>query len=107
LRDNYGTEGASAILSGLTSAILLRSGDPASTDFIRFAIGEEFNEYTGNVEKAQLGGQHRNRQKTVRREKRKAGEHVFSKAEISSWNAGEGVVVRPNSWAYGRVKLID
>ena len=107
LRENYGTEAASAILSGLTSAMLLRSGDPASTDFIRFAIGEEFNEYTGNVEKAQLGGQHRNRQKTVRREKRKAEEHVFSKADISSWNAGEGVLVRPNSWAYGRVKLID
>ena len=107
LRANYGTENASAILSGLTSAMILRCDDPASVDYARGKIADEFQEFTGHVEKAQLGGANRSRQKTIRRETEQKEKPVFSKAEISSWNAGEGVLVRPNSWAYGRVKLID
>jgi hypothetical protein len=36
-----------------------------------------------------------------------SGEHVFSEAEINSWRPGEGVLVRPDSWAHGRVRLYD
>jgi type IV secretory pathway TraG/TraD family ATPase VirD4 len=107
LRANYGTENASAILSGLTSAMILRCDDPASVDYARGKIADEFQEFTGHVERAQLGGANRGRQKTIRRETEQKEKPVFSKAEISSWNAGEGVLVRPNSWAYGRVKLMD
>jgi type IV secretory pathway TraG/TraD family ATPase VirD4 len=109
LRANYGTENASAILSGLTSAMILRCDDPASVDYARGKIADEFQEFTGHVEKATLGGsgQAPRRQKTIWRETEQKEKPVFSKADISSWNAGEGVLVRPNSWAYGRVKLID
>ena len=107
LRANYGSENASAVLSGLTSAMVLRCDDQVSVDYARDKIAEEFTEFTANVEKAQLGGQHRSRQKTIRRETEQKEKPVFSKADISSWNAGEGVLVRPNSWACGRVKLID
>jgi type IV secretory pathway TraG/TraD family ATPase VirD4 len=109
LRANYGTENASAILSGLTSAMILRCDDPASVDYARGKIADEFKEFTGHVEKATLGGsgQAPRRQKTIRRETEQKEKPVFSKADISSWNPGEGVLVRPNSWAYGRVKLID
>ena len=103
LRANYGRENASAILSGLTSAMLLRCDDPASVEYVRGKIGEEFNDYTGHVEKARLSN---NRRKTIRRETKRKEEHVFSKSDISSWQPGEGVLVRPNSWAYGRVKQI-
>ena len=41
------------------------------------------------------------------RETKPEHEHVFSEAEINSWRPGEGVVVRPGSWAHGRVKLYD
>ena len=98
-----GTRRASAILSGLTSAMLLRCDDPASVEYVRGKIGEEFNDYTGHVEKARLSN---NRRKTIRRETKRKEEHVFSKSDISSWQPGEGVLVRPNSWAYGRVKQI-
>jgi type IV secretory pathway TraG/TraD family ATPase VirD4 len=109
LRSNYGRENASAILSGLTSAMILRCDDPASVDYARGKIADEFQEFTGHVEKATLGGsgQAPRRQKTIRRETEQKEKPVFSKADISSWNPGEGVLVRPNSWAYGRVKLID
>jgi len=109
LRANYGRENASAILSGLTSAMILRCDDPASVDYARGKIAEEFTEFTSNVEKATMGGSGRTprRQKTIRRETEQKEKPPFSKAEISSWDAGEGVLVRPNSWAYGRVKLID
>ena len=107
LRSNYGRENASAILSGLTSAMILRCDDPASVDYARGKIADEFKQFTRHIEKARLGGQHRSRQKTIRRETEQKEKPVFSKADISSWNAGEGVLVRPNSWAYGRVKLID
>jgi type IV secretory pathway TraG/TraD family ATPase VirD4 len=104
LRANYGRENASAILSGLTSAMILRCDDPASVDYARSKIADEFKQFTAHVEKANLP---RNRQKTIRRESEQKEKPVFSKAEISSWKPGEGVLVRPNSWAYGRVKLID
>ena len=104
LRDGYGDEGASAILSGLTSTILLRSDDPKSVEYVRSKIGREKEQYTAHVEKANLP---RNRQKTMHRERKPSEEHVFSEADINSWRPGEGVLVRPNSWAFGRVKLYD
>ena len=104
LRANYGEEEASAILSGLTSTILLRSDDPKSVEFVQAKIGREKTDYTAHVEKANLP---RGRQKTMHREMKPEHEHVFSEAEINSWRPGEGVVVRPDSWAFGRVKLYD
>ena len=104
LREGYGDEGASAILSGLTSTILLRSDDPKSVEYVRSKIGREKEQYTAHVEKANLP---RNRQKTMHRERKPSEEHVFAEADINSWRPGEGVLVRPNSWAFGRVKLYD
>jgi type IV secretory pathway TraG/TraD family ATPase VirD4 len=104
LRAGYGEEEASAILSGLTSTILLRCDDPKSVEYVRAKIGREMNQYTAHVEKAQLP---RHRQKTMRREHQPREEHVFAESEINSWDPGEGVLVRPDSWAYGRVKLYD
>lgn len=104
LRANYGEEEASAILSGLTSTMLLRSDDPKSVEYVQAKIGKEKNKYTAHVEKANLP---RNRQKTMHRERKPEHEHVFSEAEINSWRPGEGVLVRPQSWAFGRVKQYD
>ena len=103
LRANYGNEPASAILSGLTSAMLLRCDDPASVEFVRAKIGEEWKTYTRHTEKAHLPN---NQRRTIRRESKREEEHPFSKAEINSWDPGEGVLVRPDSWAYGRVEQI-
>ena len=104
LRANYGEEEASAILSGLTSTILLRSDDPKSVEFAQAKIGREKTDYTAHVEKANLP---RGRQKTMHREMKPEHEHVFPEAEINSWRPGEGVIVRPDSWAFGRVKPYD
>ena len=104
LRANYGEEGASAILSGFLTTVLLRCDDPKSVEFVQSKLGKEKEDYTAHVEKAQLP---RNRQKTMHRERKPEHEHVFSEAEINSWRPGEGVLVRPQSWAYGRVKLYD
>jgi hypothetical protein len=43
----------------------------------------------------------------MRREMKPEHEHVFPEAEINSWRPGEGVIVRPDSWAFGRVKPYD
>ena len=104
LRAGYGEEEASAILSGLTSTILLRSDDPKSVEYVQAKIGREKTDYTAHVEKANLP---RGRQKTMHRETKPEHEHVFSEAEINSWRPGEGVLVRPDSWAHGRVKPYD
>jgi type IV secretory pathway TraG/TraD family ATPase VirD4 len=104
LRASYGEEGASAILSGFLTTALLRCDDPKSVEFVQSKLGKEKDEYTAHVEKAQLP---RNQQKTIYRESKPEHEHVFSEAEINSWNPGEGVLVRPQSWAFGRVKLYD
>jgi type IV secretory pathway TraG/TraD family ATPase VirD4 len=104
LRAGYGEEEASAILSGLTTTILLRSDDPKSVEFVQAKIGKEREDYTAHVEKANLP---RGRQKTMHREYKPEDEHVFAEADINSWRPGEGVVVRPQSWAFGRLKLYE
>jgi type IV secretory pathway TraG/TraD family ATPase VirD4 len=106
LRDGYGRDAAEAILSGFLSTILLRCGDSASVEFVRERIGTQFVERTANVEKASVGSQGRRRQKTIRRETKPSEEHPFAKGEITEWNPGEGVVVRSDSWASGRIKLL-
>ena len=107
LRDGYGRDAAEAILSGFLSVILLRCGDSASVEFARERIGTQFVERTSNVEKARVGSRHRRRQKTIRRETKDSEEHPFAKGDITEWRPGEGVVVRPESWAHGRMKLLD
>lgn len=104
LRAGYGEEAASAILSGLTTTILLRSDDPKSVEYVRSKIGREKQEFTSHVEKATLP---KGRKKTMHREIEEKEKHVFSEAEINEWRPGEGVVVKPQSWAFGRVKLYD
>ena len=102
LRAGYGEEEASAILSGLTTTILLRSDDPKSVEFVQAKIGKEREDYTAHVEKTNLP---RGRQKTMYRESKPEHEHVFAEADINNWRPGEGVVVRPQSWAFGRISL--
>jgi type IV secretory pathway TraG/TraD family ATPase VirD4 len=106
LRDGYGKDAAEAILSGFLSAILLRCGDGASVEFARERIGTRFVERTANVEKARVGSQGRRRRKTIRRETKDSEEYPFAKGDFTEWSPGEGVVVRPDSWAYGRTKLL-
>ena len=101
LRAGYGEQEASAILSGLTSTILLRCDDPKSVEYVQAKIGREKKEYTAHVEKANLP---RGRKKTMHRERKPEHEHVFSEAQINSWQPGEGVLVCPDLWAFGRVK---
>jgi hypothetical protein len=103
LREGYGKDAAEAILSGFLSAIILRCGDEASVQFARERIGTQFVERTASVEKATVGSRHRRRQKTIRRETKPSEEHPFAKGEITEWRPGEGVVVRPDSWAHGRI----
>ena len=105
LRDGYGRDAAEAILSGFLSAILLRCGDSASVEFARERIGTRFVQRTANVEKTSPSHQS-GRQKTIRRETKPSEEYPFAKGDITEWRPGEGVVVRSDSWAHGRVKLL-
>ena len=107
LRDGYGRDAAEAILSGFLSAILLRCGGAVTVEFARERIGTKHVERTANVEKASVGSRHRRRQKTIRRETKDSEEHPFAKGDLTEWRAGEGIVVRPGSWAHGRIKLLD
>jgi type IV secretory pathway TraG/TraD family ATPase VirD4 len=105
LREGYGRDGAEAILSGFLSAVLLRCGDDPSVEFARSRIGTEFKQRTANVEKTSPRSD--GRQKTIRRETRQDEEYPFAKGEITEWRPGEGVVVRSDSWAHGRIQLLD
>ena len=107
LREGYGRDAAEAILSGFLSAILLRCGDSATVEFARERIGTNHVERTANVEKATVGSRGRRRQKTIRRETKDSEEYRFAKGDLTEWSPGEGVVVRPDSWAHGRLKMLD
>ena len=102
LEENYGPAAAESILAGFVTAVILRLGDESSISFARSRIGTEFTERTSNVEKARLSN---GRQKTVRRETRNEEVHPFAAGDMTKWDPGEGVVVRRDAWAYGRVKL--
>jgi hypothetical protein len=76
--------------------------DSASVEFARERIGTEFKHWTSNIE--ETNSRRDGRQKTIRRETKPSEEHPFAKGEITEWRPGEGVVVRSNSWAHGRIK---
>lgn len=106
LQDTYGRERANALLSGMTTSIILRTADEPSVDYARETIGTEFHEYTGHVEREQslLGGG----MIETGREMKTEEEHVFARGDIRSFEAGEAVICRQGKgWVHGRLMLLS
>lgn len=105
LYDTFGEQRAQAILSGMTTSVILRLADEKSIEFARSAIGTEFHEYTGHVEKRQSA--FGNGQVEVSRETKLKEEHDFAKGDFTGFDPGECVVCRQGEgYVHGRVRMI-
>lgn len=104
LQDTYGTEKSKALLSGMTTSIILRTADEASVDYARQTVGTEFHEYTKNVEKSSVPG---GGTVTTSRETKQEEEHHFAKGEPRSFDPGETIVARQGKgWIQGRIQML-
>lgn len=104
LQDAYGTERADALLSGMTTSIILRTADEASVDYARETVGTTFEEYTKNVEKSSVPG---GGTVTTSRETKQEEEHHFAKGELRSFDPGEAIVARQGKgWVQGRIQML-
>lgn len=103
LQDTYGRDAATAILSGLVTSIVLRCGDDESVEYARSIIGTEFQEYTRHVDRSESLGT----MIETGRETKQEEEHPFAKGDFVEFEPGEGVVVRPDGWVYGRLRLLE
>lgn len=106
LQDTYGKERANALLSGMTTAIILRVADSASVEFARDTIGTRFEEYTAHVERKQapLG----EGMIETNRETKLEEEHDFAKGEFRQFEPGEAIVARQGKgWVHGRIRMLE
>ncbi|WP_245998616.1 type IV secretory system conjugative DNA transfer family protein [Halalkalicoccus subterraneus] len=104
LQDTYGTEKSKALLSGMTTSVILRTADEASVDYARETVGTEFNEYTKNVEKSSVPG---GGTIETNRETKQEEEHHFAKGELRSFDPGEAIVARQGKgWVQGRIQML-
>jgi type IV secretory pathway TraG/TraD family ATPase VirD4 len=103
LKDNYGRDAADAIMAGFRSKLIMRCGDKSSIEAARTAVGKEQHERTSHVDKSSIGGH----SVTQNRETKIVEEHAISESELSKFNPGEGIVIRPDSWAKGRVPMLS
>lgn len=105
LQDTYGTERASALLSGMTTSIILRCADPESVDFARQVIGTRFEEYTHRESKEQLPG---GTTVMTSRETKREEEHSFAEGDFYRFDPGEAVICRQGEgYVYGRVRMLE
>jgi hypothetical protein len=72
-------------------------------EFARDTIGTQFEEYTGHVEREQIG----DRNVVTNRETRVEERHDFAAGDFARFASGEAVVCRQgNGWVHGRVRLL-
>lgn len=106
LQDTYGKERASALLSGMTTSVILRVADEPSVEYARSTIGPHFEEFTAHVEKRQspLG----DGMVETNRETKHEEVHDFSKGDFYQFEPGEAVVTRQGSgWVHGRIRMLE
>lgn len=104
LYDTYSENRGKAILSGMTTSVILRCADSESVEFARDTIGTEFTEYTKNVEKESIGdfGTIEKNRETKMEE-----EHHFAKGAFGQFEAGEAVICRQGEgFVHGRVRML-
>lgn len=98
LYDVYGREKGTAVVSGLRSQILLRTDDTESKDFVREAIGTEWQE------REQLDYDDDGEVKGT--ESERVEKHAFARGELSNFAPGEAVVVKPRGWLHAQIKML-
>lgn len=106
LQDTYGRERANALLSGMTTSIILRTADEASVDYARETVGTQFNEYTAHVERkeAPLGGG----MIETGRETKLEEEHAYAKGDLRSFEPGEALICRQGKgYVHGRIRMLE
>lgn len=105
LYDTYSENRSKAILSGMTTSIILRCADSESVEYARSTIGTEFTEYTKNVEKQQLGPYG---SIETNRETKLEEEHTFAKGAFGQFEPGEAVVCRQGEgYVHGRIRMLN
>lgn len=104
LYDTYGEQRGHALLSGMTTSIILRCNDSKSVEFARDTIGTHFEEYTGHVEREQIG----DRSVVTNRETRVEEQHDFAAGDFGRFAPGEAVVCRQGEgWVHGQIRRFN
>ena len=77
----------------MTASIILRCNDSKSVEFARETIGTHFEEYTGHVEREQIG----DRSVATNRETRVEEQHEFAAGDFLGLRRGR-------RWSVGRAR---
>jgi len=102
MRDIYGREAATKLLAGMTTKVLLRSGDPETTRFYRDEIGERYVEVTSDS--TTVGGiSHVASGRSTRTEERAP----FDARKLTSLQPGEAIVSREDGWIHAQLSMFD
>ena len=88
----------------MTTSIILRCNDSKSVEFARDTIGTHFEEYTGHVEREQIG----DRSVVTNRETRVEEQHDFAAGDFGRFAPGEAVVCRQGEgWVHGQIRRFN
>lgn len=88
LYDTYGENRGHALLSDMTTSIILRCADAESVEFARATIGTHFEEYTAHTERESIPG---GGSITIARETRLHEEHDFAAGDFYKFDPGSVV----------------
>jgi hypothetical protein len=100
MRDVYGDDGATSLLAGMPTQILMRSGDPATTEYYRGQIGRRYEQVES--ESTRFAGLNEASTGTSEREEER---HPFDERELRSLQPGECVVTRPDGWLHAQLPM--
>lgn len=100
LYDTYSKERGKALLSGMTTAVILRVADSDSVEFARSRIGTHFEEFT-HRERPDVG--------LFGSEETKIEEqHDFAKGEFGQFEPGEAVICRQSKgWVHAYIPMLE
>ncbi|NKE37907.1 type IV secretion system DNA-binding domain-containing protein [Natronococcus sp. JC468] len=100
LYDTYSKERGRALLSGMTTAVILRVADSDSVEFARSRIGTHFEEFT-HRERPDVGF-------FGSEETKLEEQHDFAKGEFTQFEPGEAVICRQSKgWVHAYVPMLE
>ena len=100
LYDTYSKERGKALLSGMTTAVILRVADSDSVEFARSRIGTHFEEFT-HRERPDVGF-------FGSEETKLEEQHDFAKGEFAQFEPGEAVICRQSEgWVHAYIPMLE
>ena len=95
MNETYGEEAAMSLLAGMPTQVLLRSGDPDTTNYYRGAIGQKYEDVM-TVSANPMGDQFREEER-----------HQFDQSFLTTMDPGQAIIKRPDGWIQGQLKMLN